>query len=263
MPEARFLWPDFFWVTGMNEHIRIGMSGWSYRDWKGIFYPEEMRSSEWLDYYAHAYSTAEINSSFYHLPRAKTVENWKERVPEDFRFCPKMSKYLTHIKKLQDPDEPLHRFFEVFAIAKDLMGPVLVQLPPSLKFDKELAKAFFTTLRTDYSDFAFALEARHVSWLEKDALTLMKKYNIAWVISQSGVGFPYLEAITSENIYIRFHGPGRLYASSYSDEMLDAYAGKIRDWVKAGHRVWAYFNNTMRGIALDNANALTKMIQDK
>ncbi len=235
------------------------MSGWSYWDWKNIFYPPGMKSTDWLEYYSKTYDTAEVNSSFYHLPRLKTVTNWIEKVPADFKFCPKISKYLTHIQKLKEPEEPLQRFFEVFEPVKKFLGPVLVQLPPSLKFEPQLVSHFFEILKKDYKDYHFAIEARHKTWLEQEATDLLKEYKIAWVISQSGVGFPYLETITSSNIYLRFHGPGKLYSSSYSDEMLHDYAVKIKKWAKAGHTIWVYFNNTMNGVALENANTLKKM----
>jgi len=236
------------------------MSGWSYWDWKGFFYPEKLKSTDWLSFYAQTYHTTEINSSFYHLPKAKTVEGWGKKVPDGFTFCPKMSRYLTHIQKLKNPAEPLLRFFDVFDSIKNQLGPVLIQLPPSLKFDTRLVKDFFEILKDTYSGYVFALEARHETWLAREAIDLLEEYNIVWVISQSGVGYPYLEAVTASHIYFRFHGPGKLYASSYTDEQLSAYAKKFAKWAKDGHTVWVYFNNTMHGIALKNADLLRNML---
>ena len=244
----------------MAGSVHIGISGWSYYDWKGVFYPEDLKSTDWLSYYAKYFGLTEINSSFYHLPREKTVLGWTEKVPSKFLFCPKMTKYLTHISKLKDPDEPLARFFEVFDLIKKQLGPVLIQLPPSLKYDETLVRHFFEALKRDYSEYSFALEARNSSWIEPAAFALMKKYKVAWVISQSGVGFPYSEQVTAKNIYIRFHGPGKLYASSYPNEMLQEYADKIAAWKDAGHSIWVFFNNCYNGVAIDNANTLKKML---
>ncbi|MCD6012245.1 MAG: hypothetical protein K0Q79_2107 [Flavipsychrobacter sp.] len=244
----------------MSGNIHIGISGWSYWDWKGVFYPESMRSTDWLSFYAKEFDTTEINSSFYHMPRLKTATTWADKVPAGFKFCPKISKYLTHNKRLKEPEEPLQRFFEAFSQIKEYLGPVLIQLPPSLKFDAETVQYFFEILKTGYNEYHFALEARHATWLEADAAKLMKQYNIAWVISQSGVDFPYLEQVTADTVYIRFHGPGKLYASSYTDEQMKEYAGKIKKWAKK-HDVWIYFNNCYNGVAIENANTLRKYVK--
>jgi len=241
--------------------MHIGISGWSYYDWKGIFYPEGMKSKDWLPFYAQSFETTELNSSFYHLPKAQTVLNWVEKVPANFKFCPKMSKYLTHVKRLNDPEEPLQRFFEVFAPAKDKLGPILVQLPPSLQFNEEVATSFFEVLKRDYDSYDFAIEPRHASWLAEPAFQLLSKYDMAWVISQSGVGFPYAEQVTAKNIYVRFHGPGKLYASLYTEEMLQTFADQFKKWLKKGHDIWVYFNNCYFCYAIYNARTLEEMMK--
>ncbi len=244
----------------MAGKVHIGISGWSYFDWLGIFYPYNTRSTEWLPIYARSFDTTEVNSSFYRLPRLKTVENWVKQVPEGFKFCPKISQYLTHTQRLKDPEEELERFFSVFDKVREHLGPILIQLPPSLKFDHALVKHFFDVLRSDYAEYEFALEARHDTWLADEALALLREYNIAWVISQSGVGFPYLEQVTANVVYVRFHGPGVLYQSRYSDEMMVYYAEEIRGWLAAGHDVWVYFNNCYYGNAIDNARTLMHLL---
>lgn len=241
--------------------VHIGTSGWSYKDWKGLYYPENLKPTEWLTYYAKQFDITEINTSFYHLPKPQTAINWAAKVPAGFKFCPKISRYLTHMKKLQEPEEPLQRFFEVFAPIKKSLGPVLVQLPPSLKFNYELAEHFFKVLKKDYKSYDFALEVRHNTWLESDSLDLMAKYDIAFVISQSGVKFPYSEMVTARNIYIRFHGPGALYASKYTEETLQYFAGKIKDWTSEGHTIWAFFNNDYYGYAIENAQRLIDLLK--
>lgn len=244
----------------MATKIHIGTSGWSYQKWKGLFYPQKLPSAQWLDYYTQFFSTTEINGSFYRLPSVETVEKWTAQVPDDFLFCPKMSRYLTHMKKLREPGEPLERFFSVFAPMRRKMGPVLVQLPALLKFNYDVAEQFYRLLKFTYHPYSFVMEVRHPSWLEEESLTLMTAFDIGLVISQSGNVFPYSEMITAKNVYVRFHGPDELYASSYSDQMLQEFAGKFRQWVAEGHEVWAYFNNDIHGYAPVDAQRLQRFV---
>jgi uncharacterized protein YecE (DUF72 family) len=236
--------------------IYIGTSGWSYKHWRALFYPQGVKAADWLRYYAGHFCTTEINSSFYRVPSVDTVATWAATVPPHFRFCPKMSRYLTHMKKLHAPEEPLARFFTAMALLADKMGPVLLQLPPNLGFNESIAAPFFDRLAHHYPTHHFVLEARHASWLEGPALRLLKHWGIGWVIAQSGVDWPYAEVITANNIYLRFHGPAQLYASSYSDEQLQGFALKIKAWQQSGYRVWAFFNNDIHGYAPEDAARL-------
>lgn len=240
-------------------NINIGTSGWSYKHWKDIFYPQGLKATAWLEYYSRFFNIAEINTSFYHLPKHQTVLNWMEKAPPGFLFCPKLSRYITHMKKLKEVEEPLERFFDVFLPMQQHMGPVLVQLPPQLKWDYDRAEPFFRLLQKDYKAFTFVLEVRHDSWLHNDSLNLLAQYNIGLVISQSGGFFPYSEMVTAQNVYIRFHGPRELYASGYSDEELQYYAQKIKSWVQDGHTIWAFFNNDIHGFAFADAQRLQQM----
>jgi uncharacterized protein YecE (DUF72 family) len=240
--------------------IHIGTSGWSYRHWKGIFYPPHVKTKGWLPYYAEHFTTTEINGSFYRVPAVETVAGWVAQTPPHFLFCPKMSRYLTHMKKLRDPEEPLQRFFDAFDVMKGHMGPVLLQLPPQLLFQYHQADQFFRTLTLGYPAYRFVLEGRHATWLSEDALTLLARWNIGWVISQSGVSFPYSEMVTAENIYVRFHGPEQLYASGYSEEQLKVFAEKFLDWERQGHTVWAYFNNDIHGFAPKDALNFARLL---
>lgn len=245
----------------MYTPIHIGTSGWSYKHWRNIFYPSRLPSSSWLPYYAQTFPVTEINASFYRLPSKETVEKWVQQTPDDFLFCPKMSRYLTHLKKLREPEEPLNRFFEVFEPMSKKMGPVLVQLPPQAPFRYDIAAPFFELLHRQYNPYHFVLEARHPSWLHNDALMLMAGHKIGWVIAQSGVSFPYSEVVTAQTIYVRFHGPAALYASSYSDEQLQNFADKFLHWQKEGHAIWVFFNNDVHGYALNDAVRLRKLCQ--
>lgn len=245
----------------MRQQIHVGTSGWSYKHWKGDFYPRGLPSTKWLGYYKDQFSTTEINGSFYRLPTIETVEKWTAQVPDDFRFCPKMSRYLTHLKKLREPEEPLERFFSVFEPMCKKMGPVLVQLPAMLKFNYDMAEAFYRLLKFMYGAYRFVMEVRHPTWLEEESLTLMAAFDIGLVISQSNGVFPCSEMATAATIYVRFHGPAALYASGYSDEMLNAFAGKFTEWAAEGHEVWAYFNNDIDGHAPRDAKRLQERLK--
>lgn len=245
----------------MGRAIHIGTSGWSYKHWREIYYPHRLASSKWLNYYAQTFHTTEVNGSFYRLPSEKTVLIWMEQVPKDFIFCVKMSRFVSHMKKLRDPEESLERFFEIFRPMKKMMGPILIQLPPFLKFNYDVAEQFYQVMKKHYRGYEYVMEVRHETWLEQDSLTLMTKYDAGLVISQSGNEFPYAEWITAKNIYVRFHGPKELYASSYSDEMLQDFARKFRKWEKEGHEVWAFFNNDIHGYAVTDALRLMEMVK--
>ena len=241
--------------------IYIGTSGWSYSNWRGGFYPNEMASSEFLAFYSATYNASEINSTFYHIPRLKTVEKWIEGVPAGFKFCLKLSIYITHKKRLHEPEEPLAVFFKAIDPVKKMAGPVLIQLPPSLKFDLAIAKHFFMQLKKLYQHYDFAIEPRHQSWFNEESIELLKHFQTSLVISESGNRYPYAEIITSKNIYVRFHGPDKLYDSPYADKVLQQFANKFRKWSQEGHSIWVFFNNTMHLDGLNNANTLKAMLE--
>jgi uncharacterized protein YecE (DUF72 family) len=244
----------------MKGNIHIGTSGWSYKHWKGIFYPPKLKATDWIRFYSDHFPCAEINGSFYKLPTEETVIEWTHKVPSNFVFCPKMSRFLTHMKKLKDPEEPLQRFFKIFGPMKKMMGPVLLQLPEILKFNYDKTEHLYQLMKSKYKKYNFVMEVRHPSWLQEESLTLMAKYDIGLVISQSGERFPYSETITAKNIYVRFHGPHALYASSYSDGMLKDFAKKFKKWEKEGHVIWAFFNNDIHGYAFKDAKRLLKIL---
>lgn len=245
----------------MIRSLHIGTSGWSYKDWKGLYYPEDLKPTEYLGYFSKEFHCVEINTSFYHLPRAETVLKWADTVPRGFRFCPKLSRYISHYQKLNDPEDALERFFSVFDPVKNMLGPVLVQLPANAPFKKEVDENFFSVLRKKYRDYVFALEIRHESWLEAQSVELLQQYGISLVIAQSAMPFPYHELITAKDIYLRFHGPGKLYASKYHPQTMKAWARKCARWLREKHRVWVFFNNDFYGYAINNARMLEKYIE--
>jgi uncharacterized protein YecE (DUF72 family) len=240
--------------------LYIGTSGWSYDHWKGVFYPDNINQAQYLEYYLERFGCVELNSSFYHIPRKTTVEGWLRRTPESFRFCAKLSRFITHRKRLADCGEALERFFDVFEGMKPRLGPVLIQLPPGLSCDQSLISGFLDLLSTKYNHYRFAIEIRHGSWITDRFFELLRQHGIAFVIADSGGRFPYHEAVTSGSVYLRFHGPGKLYASEYGEPDLLRYAEKIMNWLTTGHEVWVFFNNDFNGFAVKNALRLNEII---
>jgi uncharacterized protein YecE (DUF72 family) len=235
--------------------IHIGTSGWSYKHWKGVFYPDKLPAAQYLKFYAQHYNTVELNNSFYKLPSVKTVKGWAAQLPADFKICPKLNRYLSHFKKLHDPESALENFFNVFEHTADCLGPVLIQLPANFSFNLPVAAHFYEVLKSKYGTYRFAMEVRHPAWFTQESILLMKQNHITLVMAQSGK-FIYDETITAKDIYLRLHGPGKLYHSSYNDDELRDFARKIRKWQLDHHNVWVFFNNDLNGYAVKNANTL-------
>lgn len=237
--------------------FHIGTSGWSYDGWKGVFYPEKMKSADFLDYYCQYFDCVELNSSFYRLPSPSTIAKWKKQTPENFLFCPKLSRYITHVKKLNDVDDALKMFIRRFQSIKNKMGPILVQFPEMIKFTNPNREAFFKGLRRYYS-FQFAIEVRDKSWLTEEAIGYLSDKEMAFVIADWKNGYPSSEEITSDTIYLRFHG--KEYGTKYSKQELSKYAKKIERWLSDGKDVWTFFNNDACGYAVENAQTLKMMV---
>lgn len=245
----------------MTKRLHIGTSGWSYNHWSGTFYPEGMKPSRYLEFYITQFNCVELNASFYRLPSIKTVESWARRTPPSFRFCVKMNRFITHRKRLIDIAEPLERYLTVFKPLSDRLGPHLVQLPPSLRFDSHVVEAFLELLGSHRKRADFALEARHESWFQPDALSVLRKYDIAGVLADSGGNFPGTERCISSTVYLRFHGPRGLYYSRYSIDELSVYARKIVKWLAEDRDVWIFFNNDVHGHAIHNAYELEELVK--
>jgi uncharacterized protein YecE (DUF72 family) len=245
----------------MVPNLYIGTSGWSYR-WQGIFYPPEVKSADYLPYYATQFNCTEINSSFYHFTMEKTIRKWLDTTPGSFKFAPKLNQEITHNRKFKDVDEPLDKFISRFLLMGDRLGPVLVQIAASFHFDRYAAEDFFRTLRDKYPTQTFALEARHKSWFDEEPLDLLRDYDITFVIASAGKRFPGLEITTTNTVYLRLHGDEKLYSSPYSDEKLEKYAFMTKDWLLDGKEVWIFFNNTILGNAIFDARKLRQMVAD-
>ena len=243
-----------------SPYLFIGTSGWSYKHWSGIFYPENIKPDKYLEHYITKFPCVELNASFYHLPLKTTVSGWLTRTPESFRFCPKLSRFITHQLHLVNIEEPFQIFFKVFESMKERLGPVLIQLPPGLSYDKPLICKFFDLIKENYNNYRFAVEIRNKSWFNDGFFDLLAGYKIALVIADCGNRYPYHEAITADFVYIRFHGPEQLYASNYSETILQQYGDKIRNWLADGEKVWAFFNNDYYGFAIKNAQRLKEIV---
>lgn len=245
----------------MDKHpsLHIGTSGWSYR-WQEILYPPELKSADYLGFYATHFNCTEINSSFYHYTMAKTIEKWLAATPPHFRFAPKLHRDITHTLKWQDVAAPLEKFMSRYRLMGERLGPVLVQIAGSFRFDGKISRAFYQLLRDTYPGQSFALEARHASWFVEESLDLLREYHITWVITSGGKRFPGLETTTTDTAYLRLHGDERLYASAYSEEQLERYAYMVQDWLQDGREVWVFFNNTMFGNAVTDAQKLRELV---
>jgi len=237
----------------------IGTSGWSYDHWIGKFYPENLNKNKWLEFYTESFDSVELNASFYRLPRKKTFQNWKKRTPPEFIFAVKMSRYVTHVKRLLDPEESLQIFFDAVSSLEEKCSAVLIQLPPSLKFDLERVDKFLRELNTNYKEYRFTLECRNQSWFNDEVYNLFKKYGIALCISDTPC-YPYAEEVTAEFVYVRLHGHEQLYASNYSDQQLEEWANRIKHWNEKGMDVYVYFDNDANAYAVKNALKLKELL---
>ncbi len=238
--------------------IHIGTSGWHYQHWKGPFYPRDLPDKEMLQFYVQHFQTAEINNSFYRIPGKKTLEQWSRTAGKDFVFSVKGSLYITHMKKLKDPHVPVKNFMEKISALKASLGPVLFQLPPNWKKNRDRLQSF---LEAFPSKQKITIEFRDESWFGDDINELLEKYGIAFCIydfnrRQSP------KTVTADFVYIRLHGPDGAYKGLYDNKTLDGWAGAISQWEKQGKEVFCYFDNDQAGYAAKNAVQLHKMIEE-
>ena len=235
--------------------VCVGCSGWQYRHWSGTFYPPELPQRLRLEYYAKQFETVEVNNSFYKLPTKGLMADWRDRVPDHFRFAVKASRYLTHMKKLQTPEAPLELLFERAQELIPKLGPVLYQLPPQLHKNVERLKPFLDGLAR-YPTVKHALEFRHSSWYDDDVLTLLEQHDVAMCLhDMSGSASPR-EAVATF-VYVRFHGALGKYAGGYSSETLGDWARWLRRQDKPA---FVYFNNDVAGQAPKDARMLGALL---
>jgi uncharacterized protein YecE (DUF72 family) len=235
--------------------VFIGTSGWVYSHWRGTFYPDDLSEKEWLGFYAKNFDAVELNSSFYHLPKEKTFRGWYERTPKNFTFTVKGSRFITHVKKLKDCEEPLGNLLQAAGSLRDKLGPILFQLPPSFKVNKKRLEGFISLLPEDRR---FAFEFRHPSWFSREIYSVLREGRCALVVSDTP-DYPCEEVQTAGFMYFRLHGREKLYSSSYSPEQLREYAEKMKSWAKESD-VFVFFDNDSEANAVGNAKDLSNLI---
>jgi uncharacterized protein YecE (DUF72 family) len=239
------------------DQIHIGTSGWTYPHWRGPFYPEDLPDDQRLRFYAEHLTSVEINNSFYHLPEKSTLVRWRDSTPADFVFTAKASRYITHMKKLKDPQASVHRFMERIADLGDKLGPILFQLPPRWRLNIERLARFLEALD---SDQRYAFEFRDPSWFDDRVYALLEHHRCAFCIYELA-GMPSPKELTADFVYVRLHGPGEAYQGSYDTRTLAGWAGAFSSWRSVGREVYCYFDNDEAGYAAGNALQLARMLE--
>ena len=268
--------------------VRVGISGWRYPPWRGVFYPPGLPQRRELEYAASRLSTIEVNGSFYSLQRPSSWRTWADTVPADFVFSVKGPRFLTHLKKLADPLGPLANFLASgVLLLGERLGPFLWQLPPDLGFRPDRLEPFLDLLpRTASAASALAaahhdpaklrghvdttapvdvplrhvLEVRHPSFETPELAPLLRRYDVGLVVADSAGTWPSLDAVTSDVVYVRLHGDAELYTSGYTPAALDRWAERVRGWRDAGHDVFVYFDNDAKVHAPFDAIALAERL---
>ncbi|SEC54703.1 Uncharacterized conserved protein YecE, DUF72 family [Paramicrobacterium humi] len=267
--------------------VRVGTSGWRYAGWRGDFYPDGLPQRRELEYLAHRLSTVEINGSFYSLQSPDSYRRWRNETPEDFVFSVKGGRYLTHMLRLTGTDTALANFFAsgVLVLGRKL-GPVLWQLPERFTFDREVFESFFSSLpRThaeaahlaaghddkvkrveipedaDESGIRYALEVRHDSFASDEALTLLRRHDIALVAADTAGKWPLLMEHTADFAYLRLHGPTKLYHGGYSPELLRRWRDRAAETFAGAGALYAYFDNDADGRAPYDAEAFARTLR--
>lgn len=239
-----------------NAEIYIGTSGWHYAHWVGSFYPEGTEPGAFLSFYAGEFRSVEINNTFYRLPERETLEEWRAITPAGFLFACKASRYITHMKKLKDPEQTTRRFFEVITALDDKLGPILFQLPPYWRLNAERLKHFLALLP---QGFRYAFEFRDESWFTQEVCDLLARRGAAFCAydfdrRQSPIH------VTANFTYVRLHGPDGPYRGQYDARTLALWAKRILAWRKSGLDVYFYFDNDEAGYAAQDALRLAGML---
>ena len=239
--------------------MRVGCSGWQYKHWRGDFYPADVPGTRWFEHYAARFDTVEINNTFYRLPEEETFARWAERAPAGFEYAVKASRFLTHMKKLKDPEEPLDRLFTRMRPLSKHLGPVLYQLPPGWKLDRGRLEHFLQALPRRVRH---VLEIRDPSWYADDVLALLERHNVALCLHDMK-GSATERIRVGPIVYVRFHGPTGQYNGGYSDERLRGWADWLHAQRAAGTDVYAYFNNDVGGHAPRDAVTLRRFLEER
>ena len=246
--------------------VRIGISGWTYPPWRGVFFPKKLSQKRELEYAASVFRTIEINGTFYSLQRPSSYQSWADRTPEDFMFSVKAPRYITHMRRLRDVEVPLANFFAsgILKLGPKL-GPILWQLPPNFKYSRELIESFLELLPRNTSEAVelgkkhdrkvdgrtfleidrsrpvrHTLEIRHPSFVAPEFIAMLRKHKVALVCADT-VEWPRLMDVSSDFVYCRLHGSKVLYSSGYSRTAIEEWAGRVVAWAKGGEPSEAEF----------------------
>jgi len=232
----------------------IGTSGFAYSHWRSVFYPQKLSPRDWFKYYVTKFSCVEINVSFYRLPDRSVWEGWAEAAPDDFLFCVKGSRIVTHIRRLKGVRQHLNRFHESIAPIKEKLGAILWQLPPTLRYNKSLLTSFMREL-SRFKGVRHAIEFRHKSWWRSDVKTLLSEEDIAFVVPSGMRDLPDDLIVTASFAYLRMHGYDTTYSGRYPKSELKRLAGIIHEAkiLEQGRDVFIFFNNDAHGHAVINA----------
>ena len=235
----------------------VGTSGWQYRHWRGTFYPEKLAQSRWLDYYTARFQTVEVNNTFYHLPEASTFEKWRQRTPGDFVMAAKMSRFLTHLKRLRDPEEPVERFLTRAEKLGSKLGPVLLQMPPQMEAEPErLAE----TLEQIPRGVRVAAEFRHSSWFQDRVFEILNEHGAALCLADSPRR-KTPEVRTADWGFVRFHEGRATPHPCYGERALATWVGRLAELFGPRADVYAYFNNDGRACAIRDAIVFARLAE--
>lgn len=236
----------------------IGTSGWCYSTW-GDFY-RDTPATRWLEYCAERFTALEINASHYRLQSPETYRDWRQRVPDDFRFSVKAHRFLTHRKRLANLDEHLPLSRDRTRALGPKLAVVLWQLPARFRADLPRLRTFARMLSRRWTSVRHAIELRDASWFDDDTAALLAEHELAVCLSDAP-DFPLWDRVTTDLVYVRLHGHTRKYASSYSRRSLVRWAGRIHDWLAENREVHVYFDNDAEGAAPRNAVALLDLVR--
>ncbi|MBP1747940.1 MAG: hypothetical protein H6Q52_479 [Deltaproteobacteria bacterium] len=243
--------------TNFMARLRIGCSGFSYKDWKGTFYPGELPGRRWLTHYSGIFPTVELNVTFYRLPRADTFAKWYSETPADFSFAVKGSRLITHLKRLREVDGLVEEFFARASSLKEKLSVILWQFPSSFTFEKDRFKRFLAIL--DKYPAWNAFEFRSDTWINEDVARMCRSHGAALCMADWPQFITSLP-VTADFVYIRRHGEQGSYTSSYSRESLEKDARRISTYLDEGLDVFIYFNNDAHGYAPNNAKELRELV---
>ncbi|MBA3832832.1 MAG: DUF72 domain-containing protein [Chthoniobacterales bacterium] len=269
----------------LAREVRIGISGWTYKPWRGVFYPPKHPQKRELDYASRVLNTIEINGTFYSLQRPTSFQKWYAETPAGFVFSVKGARFITHMKKLRDVEVPLANFFAsgVLCLGEKL-GPILWQFPPNFGWNERRFREFFALLPRDTGAAArlsrrhneklkcrawtktdvcrplrYAVEIRHPSFLVPDFFALLRQSQIAFVFADTAGRWPYAEELTTDFVYCRLHGDEQLYVSGYSESALGWWAERLRRWGR-GRDLFVYFDNDAKVHAPVDAQRLATLL---